>query len=174
MFLTVLLDSANISFRTRQWWCMPLILELRRKRQADFWEFKASLVYWGSSKTSRGTLFQEKKNWFFFLCKWVFCLSVWPVCLWPKEARRGLWVPWGYSYRVYFLCGYQNGTEWLSKSNMCYTLILSHVSIPSFWLLMCIISALLKLRKVGCGEFETTLDYIVSSRLVQSSGSQPS
>ena len=35
------------------WWCAHLIPALRRQRQADLWEFKASLVYRVSSRTAR-------------------------------------------------------------------------------------------------------------------------
>jgi hypothetical protein len=36
------------------WWCItPLILELRRQRQADLWEFEANLVYIVSPWTAR-------------------------------------------------------------------------------------------------------------------------
>ena len=31
--------------KVEQWWCTPSIPALRRKRQADLCEFKASLVY---------------------------------------------------------------------------------------------------------------------------------
>lgn len=38
------------------WWHVPLILELRRQRQADHSEFQASLVYRESSRPAKATL----------------------------------------------------------------------------------------------------------------------
>ena len=35
------------------WWCTPLTPALRRQRQADLYEFEASLVYIVSSRTVR-------------------------------------------------------------------------------------------------------------------------
>jgi hypothetical protein len=37
------------------WWCMPLITALRRQRQVELCEFKASLVYIVSSRPTRAT-----------------------------------------------------------------------------------------------------------------------
>jgi hypothetical protein len=37
------------------WWCTPLIPALRRQKQADLCEFKASMVYRVSSWTDRAT-----------------------------------------------------------------------------------------------------------------------
>ena len=35
------------------WWCMPLIPDPRKQKQADIYEFKASLNYRVSSRTAR-------------------------------------------------------------------------------------------------------------------------
>jgi hypothetical protein len=42
-------------FSSQVWWCMFLILALRRQRQEDFCEFKTSLIYRESSGTARDT-----------------------------------------------------------------------------------------------------------------------
>ena len=44
------------------WWHTPLIPALRRQRQVDFYEFKASLVYRVSSRIARRTLSQKKRK----------------------------------------------------------------------------------------------------------------
>lgn len=46
--------NKNLSFG---WllWCTPLVLELGRQRQEDFYEFKASLVYPTSSRITKTT-----------------------------------------------------------------------------------------------------------------------
>jgi hypothetical protein len=40
----------KILFWARQWWHTPLVMGLRRQRQADLCEFKTSLVYRASSR----------------------------------------------------------------------------------------------------------------------------
>lgn len=37
------------------WWCTPLILALRRRKQVDFCEFEANLIYRVSPRTARAT-----------------------------------------------------------------------------------------------------------------------
>jgi len=46
----------------RAWWFRPLTLALRRQRQVNLCEFKASLVYRMSSKTARETLLSLKNK----------------------------------------------------------------------------------------------------------------
>jgi hypothetical protein len=43
------------NLRSQAWWYTPLILRLRRQRQVDLCELKASLVYRVSSRTVRAT-----------------------------------------------------------------------------------------------------------------------
>jgi hypothetical protein len=44
--------KTNVSW---EWWCMSLILALRRPRQGDLCEYEASLVYKANSRTARVT-----------------------------------------------------------------------------------------------------------------------
>jgi hypothetical protein len=37
----------------QMWWCTPLMPALRRQREEDLWEFKASLPHKASSRTTR-------------------------------------------------------------------------------------------------------------------------
>lgn len=39
----------------QEWWCMPLISAVRRQKQENLYEFKASLVYIPRPKTPRAT-----------------------------------------------------------------------------------------------------------------------
>ena len=69
-------NLARLSFKTKSssvikylpsllWWLLPVILALERQRQADFCEFKASLVYRVSSriaKAHRETLSQKNRD----------------------------------------------------------------------------------------------------------------
>ena len=48
--------------KKRAWWCMPLILALRRQRQVGLCEFKASLVYRVSSRKARATCLKKTKT----------------------------------------------------------------------------------------------------------------
>lgn len=52
--------KTNVSW---EWWCMSLILALRRPRQGDLCEYEASLVYKANSRTGlrRETLYQKEK-----------------------------------------------------------------------------------------------------------------
>ena len=50
------------SYFGEAWWCMPLISALRRQKQADFFKFKASLVYNMSSRAARADTLKRKKN----------------------------------------------------------------------------------------------------------------
>jgi hypothetical protein len=43
----------RIYFQAQWWWHIPLILEFGRQRQADLFEFKASLVYRVSFRITR-------------------------------------------------------------------------------------------------------------------------
>ena len=45
----------NKSFKARHWGHMPLIPAVRRQRQADLWEFEASLIYRVCSRTDWAT-----------------------------------------------------------------------------------------------------------------------
>jgi hypothetical protein len=47
------LQNFRFSPGTRWWWLMPLIPGLRRQRQADVYEFEASLVYRVRSWTAK-------------------------------------------------------------------------------------------------------------------------
>lgn len=35
------------------WWCMPLIIALKRQKHVDVYEFKTNLVYMASSRSTR-------------------------------------------------------------------------------------------------------------------------
>jgi hypothetical protein len=56
-----------------RWWCMPLILALRRQRQVDFCEFEASLVYrvLGQLTLHRETLSHKKGGGSVGLVRWL-------------------------------------------------------------------------------------------------------
>ena len=45
----------------RQWWCTPVIPALRRQRQGDLCQFKASLVYRVSSRMARAVTQRNQK-----------------------------------------------------------------------------------------------------------------
>jgi hypothetical protein len=51
IFFETFIHIKNLAGR----WCTPLILALRRQRQADLFEFEASLVYRVSYRTARAT-----------------------------------------------------------------------------------------------------------------------
>ena len=67
-----------------QWWHTPLIAALGKQRQVDFCEFKASLLYKVSSRTSQGC-FTEKP------------------CLKNKQTNKNT-IYYGYYLSIYIQC----------------------------------------------------------------------